>query len=97
MDLYFASEFALKFLFLNYSKPTIDGYPPNLFKPARENKIHYLNITNDGYFPRMNPRESDYRFWHNLEELADDFVQRERSKKKKYLSKSKKCDKRNIC
>lgn len=50
-----------------YREPTRDGIPVSGFLPIQGDKINFLDITNDGLKPGVNPNPEAYELWANIE------------------------------
>lgn len=49
------------------SDPTDDEDPVVGFLPILKNHVHFLDITNDGLFPKFNPNQKANEFWAEID------------------------------
>lgn len=61
------AQYIYVYVYTFYSDPTHNDDPVAGFYPIQNDKIHFLDITNDGPKPGVNPNEKSYELWANIE------------------------------
>lgn len=55
---------------MHFSLPSYQNDPVEGFLPIQNDKIHYLDITNDGLTIGLEPYEKAIEFWNSIEQRA---------------------------
>lgn len=53
---------------INCSDPTHDGNPVDGFLPIQDDRVHFVDVTNDGLKPGINPNQAANEMWTQIEQ-----------------------------